>query len=75
MRFVRQRPVVDRQADAHREHAEDDPVNLGVVDLREAACRAEDLREADRAEREDAGEHRPVNVIVEPSFQHVSSSR
>jgi len=37
VRLVRERPVIDRQADAQREDAEDDAVDLRVVDLREAA--------------------------------------
>ena len=69
-------PVVDAQAHDQRDEAEHDAVDLRDVDRGVgAAGGAVDLRQADRAERQDGGEQRPVDVVVEPSFEHAQFGR
>ena len=79
MRLVGERPVVERQHEHHRAQAEDDGVELGDVEVRVAARRigrrAVDHRHAERAQREDGDQQRPVDVVVEPAFEHVSTVR
>ncbi len=74
VRLVGEGAVVERQHEHHRAQAEDDGVELRDVQARHRAGRirgrAVDHRDAERAEREDGDQQRPVDVVVEASFEH-----
>ena len=76
-RVLGQHPVVDRQADEQRDEAEDQRVDLGP-DLRPGVAAAGqrdvggavDHRDADAGQQQDGAEQQPVDVEVEPAFEH-----
>jgi hypothetical protein len=73
MRFVGERSVVDREHDQQRDQTERDRVELCDVEARRDARRirrrAVDHDDAQRAQREDGGQQRPVDMVVKPSFE------
>ena len=74
MRLVGEGAVIERHHEQHRADADHDGVHLGQGHPRRGAGRiggrAVDHGDAQRAQREDRNHQRPVDVVIQSSFEH-----
>jgi hypothetical protein len=80
VRLLGERAVVEHQRQNEADRTERDRPQLrdeevGVGAPARTFRRAVDHRDADRAQRPDGADHRPVEMIVETAFEHASRQR